>query len=179
MKRKLILTMMVICLGGWQERAIAHGANIQYKTAQAIAIQATYDSGTPMANAQVVVYAPDDPHNPWQKGTTDAKGNFRFIPDESKSGSWEVKVRQAGHGGIVTIAVDSLNTIGNKQSASQLGNQQTTEANTILARASNDQKMPQKLVAIASVIWGFIGTALFFYRLKNSNQNTEKPLELN
>jgi len=177
MNGKLILTLMFICLGGWQERAIAHGANIEYKTAPAIEIQATYDSGTPMANAQVVVYAPDDPNNPWQKGTTDEKGNFRFIPDESKSGYWEVKVRQAGHGGIVTIAVDSLNATGNQQSASQskLGNQQTTEANTILARASNDNKMPQKLVAIASVVWGFIGTALFFYRLKNYHQNTDKP----
>lgn len=171
MKRQLILSLMVICLGGWQERAIAHGAKIEYKTARAIEIQATYDSGQPIANAQVVVYAPDDPATPWIDGKTDEKGNFRFIPDTSKSGYWEVKVRQAGHGGIVTIPVDSLDATGNAKSeaGSKFENEETVRSNPILAKASRENKMPQKFVAIASVIWGFIGTALFFSRWKDKH----------
>ncbi|MDY6804496.1 MAG: carboxypeptidase-like regulatory domain-containing protein [Cyanobacteriota bacterium] len=178
MKRQLILSLMVVCLGGWQEKAIAHGAKIEYQTAPAIEIQATYDSGTPMANAQVVVYAPDDPATPWMDGKTDEKGNFSFIPDSSKSGNWEVKVRQAGHGGIVTIAVDSLNTTDNALSeASTLAtNEQSVQPNVILAQASSENKMPQRVVAIASVIWGFIGTALFFSRWKDKHQHPEDRL---
>lgn len=178
MKRQLILSLMVVCLGGWQEKAIAHGAKIEYQTAPAIEIQATYDSGTPMANAQVVVYAPDDPATAWIEGKTDEKGNFSFIPDSSKSGNWEVKVRQAGHGAIVTIAVDSLNAADNASSeAGALApNEETVQRNVILAKASSENQMPQKVVAIASVIWGFIGTALFFFRRKDKHPHPEAPL---
>ena len=38
-----------------RQQALAHGANIEYQETYAITIQAKYDDGTPMANAQVVV----------------------------------------------------------------------------------------------------------------------------
>ena len=53
------------------KEALAHGAKIQYHQTAAITIQATYDDGTPMDKAQVIVYAPSDLATPWLKGVTD------------------------------------------------------------------------------------------------------------
>ncbi len=175
MKRPLILTLMLICVGGFPERAIAHGVKIEHQTVRAVEIEAIYDSGTPMANAQIVVYAPENPASPWLKGTTDDKGKFIFIPDLSQSGYWEVKVRQAGHGGIVTIASQSLNSdIASKAPS----NTEVKEGKnqTILSNSFSRDHSLRKWLAIASVVWGFIGTAFFFYRSKNRHPHPEEPL---
>lgn len=129
--------------------ALAHGANIEVSQGQ-IQIQATYDGGDPMANAQVLVYSPENLEEPWTEGTTDDNGQFSFAPDLGQPGAWEVTVRQAGHGDIVTIPV------GESASAAGAG------AGPALAGLSPTQQW----VTIGSVIWGFVGTALFFSRGK-------------
>lgn len=137
-------------------RAVAHGANIEYQETAAITIQAKYDDGKPMAQAQVVIYAPNEPTVPWFKGTTDAQGNFTFVPDpaEQGGGNWDVKVRQSGHGSIVSIPLT-----GDKlaEAAPQ----------KLLSSAASGYSPSQKLVMAAAVGWGFIGTALFFARSKS------------
>ena len=132
--------------------ASAHGANIQYRETSAIAIQAKYDDGTPMANAQVVVYAPNDRATPWLKGTTDDAGNFSFVPDRQNVGDWDVKVRQSGHGDITSIPIadGKIADVTNSQSLSAAG-----------------YSPSQKIVMAAAVGWGFLGTALFFSRSKS------------
>ncbi|GAB4531497.1 MAG: carboxypeptidase regulatory-like domain-containing protein [Pleurocapsa sp.] len=138
------------------EPALAHGAKIQYRQTPAITIQANYDDGSPMKNAQVVVYAPSDPAAPWIKGTTDETGHFSFTPDSSITGNWDVKVRQSGHGDIITIPL----TDGKLNS----------ELNTTKAISGNNSDTSlQKIIAAAAGIWGFVGTALFFSRPKSSN----------
>lgn len=121
--------------------AIAHGANITTQTTEAIEIQATYDSGEPMGQAEVVIYAPSDPSTPWQTGLTNGAGRFSFVPDASQPGNWEVKVRQAGHGDLVTIPID--------------------HRGSVTAVTAETAPLP-RWVAIASVVWGCVGTALFF-----------------
>jgi nickel transport protein len=143
---RFLTLLVVLAVLGQGSRAIAHGVKINYQSTQALEVQANYDSGEPMANAQVTVYAPSS-SEPWLKGTTDDKGRFTFSPDATKSGNWEIKVRQAGHGGIVNIPV-------NEQGAVSL--QQGNAGNT----------PTQTAVMAASVIWGFVGTALFFARRK-------------
>ncbi|MEL6493521.1 MAG: carboxypeptidase regulatory-like domain-containing protein [Cyanobacteria bacterium J06623_7] len=137
------------------EKTLAHGAKIQYRQTSAIAIQAKYDDGTPMANAQVVIYAPSDRTNPWLKGETDAEGNFSFIPDTEPHniGNWDVKVRQSGHGNITSIPINR-------------GNLTQTTA-TQLASAGAGYSLSQKIVMAAAVGWGFVGTTLFFARPKS------------
>ncbi|MEL6441624.1 MAG: carboxypeptidase-like regulatory domain-containing protein [Cyanobacteria bacterium J06621_8] len=143
------------------DKAIAHGAYIEYEETAAVTIQAKYDDGKPMANAQVVIYAPQDPTVPWLKGNTDDEGSFTFVPDvePQNSGNWDVKVRQAGHGTIVSIP---------------LTNNKLTSANRQQLLSSTGAKAgyspSQKLVMAAAVGWGFIGTALFFARSKSSHQ---------
>lgn len=135
-------------------KTLAHGANIDYRQTSAIEIQAKYDDGTPMANAQVVIYAPSDRATPWLKGTTDEAGNFSFIPDVSPQniGNWDVKVRQAGHGDITSI---------------QVAEDQSLVSQTRLLSAGAGYSPSQKLVMAAAMGWGFIGTALFFTRSKS------------
>jgi nickel transport protein len=124
--------------------ALAHGVNIQYSSDVEITIVAKYDTGTPMAGAQVAVYAPDDPSTPWLTGVCDDEGRFSFTPDASKPGIWDVQVRLAGHGGMIHIPVggDSTATSGGLGGYSYL----------------------QIGLMAACVIWGCIGTALYFRR---------------
>lgn len=141
---KLFL-LLFIPLVGWSTKASAHGATVDYQTVQAISINAVYDGGQPMADAQVTVYAPNDPSTPWSTGTTDEQGRFTFTPDADQPGNWEVKVRQAGHGDIVTIPVGET-----------------------VAEAGSDSYTPvQKALLGAAGAWGFLGTALFFARKKS------------
>ncbi|VXD16272.1 conserved hypothetical protein [Planktothrix serta PCC 8927] len=159
MKYKWIFVILLFPILTGQERAIAHGAKAEYKITSAIEIQAEYDSGFPLKNAQVTIYAPDNPTQPWKEGITDAQGNFTFTPDTTKTGYWEVKVRQAGHGALITIPIESNNSISSKS--------------TPLTQNNAEFSPLQKGVMIASVIWGCIGTALFFQRTKASPLSSE------
>ena len=134
-----ILLMLVVPV----TTAYAHGARIEYTVDMAIEIVASYDNGEPMAGAQVVVYAPDNPSSHWLTGVCDDEGRFSFVPDTSIQGTWDVQVRQAGHGDMVHIP------IGEGKSP-----QDGASGNTVL----------QIVLTSACVIWGFIGTALFFMR---------------
>ncbi len=136
------------------EKTLAHGANIEYRQTAAITIEAKYDDGTPMANAQVVVYAPSDRATPWLKGTTDESGNFTFVPDTKPEniGDWDVKVRQSGHGDITSIPLSEGENV----------------ADTQLASGGRGYTSAQKAIMAAAGIWGFIGTALYFSRSKSS-----------
>ena len=152
---RLYFCLAILTLLSIPEKTLAHGANIQYRETSAIAIQAKYDDGTPMANAQVVVYAPSDRATPWLKGVTDSEGNFSFVPDDNpqNAGNWDVKVRQSGHGDITSIPVNQ--------------GELTSVAHTQLASAAGGYSLPQKMVMAAAVGWGFVGTALFFARSKS------------
>lgn len=159
--QKTVLPVLgLLCLVGWQSRAIAHGVAIEYRATQAYEIKAAYDTGDPMTNAQVAVFAPTDPAKPWLTGTTDAAGRFVFSP--SAPGNWEVQVRQAGHGDILVIPVESGSAAPVPAVSSSNGESAT---NPPRAAGSVGTYTPlQKGVMIGSVIWGCVGTALFFGR---------------
>ena len=124
--------------------AIAHGAHIQAQTTNAVEIQAAYDSGEPMAEATVQVFAPDDPQTPVFTGMTDESGMYVFVP--TQPGDWEVSVRQAGHGDITVIPVQ--------------------EGSVIASSFANDGGLNwgQRVVVAGAITWGCVGTALFFGR---------------
>jgi nickel transport protein len=124
-------------------QALAHGVNIEYSSDVEITIVAKYDTGTPMAGAQVTVYAPDDPATPWLTGVCDDEGVFSFTPDTSIPGIWDVQVRLAGHGGIVHIPVG--------EGAAGSG-------------GLGGYSWLQIAIMAACVILGSVGTALYFRR---------------
>ena len=125
----------------------AHGVNIEYTSDVEIEIVAKYDAGEPLAGAQVAVYAPDDPSTPWLTGVCDDQGRFSFTPDTSKPGTWDVQVRLAGHGDMIHIPIgeDIAPTDGiGGYTQLQIG------------------------LMAACVVWGSVGTALYFSRRRNA-----------
>jgi len=146
MKRKLLVALFTLVMTlSITATAFAHGAKIEYTINVAVEIRAAYDTDKPMAGGQVIVYAPDDPSTPWLEGICDDKGRFTFTPDPAIPGTWDVQVRQAGHGDIIHIPIgeDIIMTGGTGYTPLQIG------------------------LMGASVVWGFVGTALFFSRRKS------------
>jgi nickel transport protein len=128
-------------------KVFAHGASIEYEVSTVIELVATYDSGEPMAGAQFVVYAPDDPATPWLTGVCDDEGRFSFAPDSSRPGTWDVQVRQAGHGDIVHIPVGG---------------------DAVAAGGGGGYSKLQIGLMSAAVVWGSVGTALYFSRKRKA-----------
>jgi nickel transport protein len=144
-KAKLVLPFVILILASVSTTTVlAHGAKIEYTINMVVEIMAAYDSGEPMADAQVTVYAPTDLETPWLTGTTDDEGRFTFAPDSEIAGTWDVQVRQAGHGDIVHIAIGE----------------------GVASTGSTGFTTLQIVLMSASVIWGFVGTALYFSRRK-------------
>lgn len=138
--------LAAIAVVGLPLAAQAHGAHIQSRTASAVEIQASYDSGEPMAEAQVQVYAPGAPQTPVFTGVTDEAGRYVFVPDQP--GDWEIAVRQAGHGDIQVVPV-----------AAEGG---------LAEGFTNDAGLTsvQRVIVAGAVTWGCVGTALYFWRGK-------------
>lgn len=134
--------------------ARSHGAVIEYRKIPAVEAIARFDSGEPMEEAQVTVYSPEDPQTPWSTGTTDQRGHFTFVPD--RAGSWEIKVRQAGHGALVSVDVQP-SAVG---TALALG--------TASAGVGGRGNSLNRWVTIAAVTWGFVGTALYVLSRRSS-----------
>jgi len=136
--------------------AQSHAALVAAEAAQAIAINARYDTGEPMAGAQVVIYAPDDPASVWGRGTTDAEGQHVFLPDPALTGRWTIQVRQAGHGAITHVEITANGT---------------GAALAITPATPVGQSPLQRLLMVALVAWGALGTALFFRRSKGAGRD--------
>jgi nickel transport protein len=162
----------IVIFGVTATKVLAHGSIINYQPKEVIEIDAKYDNGKPMANAQIVIYSPSNPTQPWLTGMTDDKGKFIFTPDFSQVGDWTVKVRSAGHGNVINIPIESLSTqetdeINSSQSSeSQANNQIVKSPFSESGKMTSSPTMLQKLMMAATGVWGFIGTALFFSRKK-------------
>ena len=142
-----LLILFLLPLFTWPVKVVAHGSKIKYRKTQAIEIYAAYDNEQPIANGQVIIYAPEDPSNPWLTGVTDEKGYFTFIPDAAQTGNWDVKVRKAGHGAIATIPI--------------------TDSQPNQVSRQEIYTPWQKALLGVSGTWGFVGTALFFSKRKS------------
>ena len=135
---------------------LAHGADVAARVTRqvavelAVVVEATYHSGRPMAGAQVTVLAPGAPDEPWLVGQCDADGRFEFAPPVDRPGTWEVLVAHQGHGGRVSVEV--------------AGEGEETGSAVVTAEASSTAHLSvlQRVVMGACVVWGLIGTALFF-----------------
>lgn len=138
----VVLAVVLIMIIAAQE-VLAHGVDLEYYERNAIEIIAHYETGEPLAEAQVAVFAPGSPAEPWKTGLSDESGRFYFVPDPQMPGLWEVQVRQAGHGGLIRIEVG------------ENGDSRIVTGGFTFA---------QKILMAAAIIWGLIGTALFFSR---------------
>lgn len=143
----LLTVLLVPALPGY-----AHGVTVEHNLEQTatVSLVARYDSGEPMANAQVTIYAPNDPATPWDTGTCDDAGTYQFAPDPTLVGTWTVQVRQAGHGETIYIEVGNVAA--------------SPERSAMLLPTSGDLPYTplQMLLMGGAIVWGCIGTAFFF-----------------
>lgn len=185
MRRLLLPVLALACVGSWPVRALAHGITVNYQSTRAYEIEATYETGEPMVNAQVSVFSPENPAEPWLIGTTDAEGRFLFSP--STVGNWEVQVRQAGHGDILVIPVETVASptdpggagtpVPSAVESSPTAPDAIAPPEPISSGAIATLTPLQRGIMIASVIWGCVGTALFFARGKTNAVQGTIPLE--
>jgi nickel transport protein len=141
----LLLVLSLVLVLATATPALAHGTKFEYQARVSYEILATYDDGTPMSKAQVTVYAPNEPSKLWTTGTCDENGRYVLTPDTSITGEWTVQIRKAGHGGMLNIPVGE-------------NNQATT--------GSTGYTPVQLAIMIIAVLWGLLGTGLYFKREK-------------
>ncbi len=156
--RRITLFLIILLLNHFLITAVlAHGVVTSYVERRGFEIMARYDTGQPMAGAQVAVYAPVDagypPNQAWLTGVCDDQGRFAFVPNAAMPGVWSVRVRQAGHGDMLHITVDASSE---------------TEAAEALAGTTGTRGYSPLQIGLMTfcVVWGSIGSALYFSRRK-------------
>lgn len=109
MKARFIVLLALMAVIGVAPRAIAHSVETDFEfTAEGLEFTSQFSTGEPFENAEVQVFSPDNPTEPWMTGTTDENGRFSFQPDESISGEWEVRFGEGDHGDLWTVPVNEM-----------------------------------------------------------------------
>ncbi|MBK1734470.1 hypothetical protein CKO15_04050 [Halorhodospira abdelmalekii] len=150
--------------------ALGHAALLDAEATTAVRLHAHYDTGDPMAEAQVIIYAPDDPASAWSRGTTDAEGRYLFAPDPELPGRWTVQVRQAGHGAVAHVEIGPAG--GGDDTAGAEGADAAGDSAPAVVAVTGDSTESgalQRVVMVALVAWGALGTALFFWRRRRGD----------
>lgn len=149
---KRLVPVLGLLVSAWTAPSVlAHGTAVNYRvTPKAVEIDAAFDTGAPMANAQITVYSPDGSTEPWLTGKADREGHFAFTLPPDQTGTWQVKVRQAGHGKILNIPVG-------------------TENAAVEATVSSEPVSPmlRSLLGVV-VVGGFVLTAILFSSRKKT-----------
>lgn len=124
----------------------AHGTKYEILPEKVIGIKAMYDTGEPMANAKVRIFAPDETK---ASCTTESDSNGVFYLTPDRAGTWTMQVRdRGGHGMRINLPVDE--------------SMRLTQA-----RTGSGINYIQKVIAALCIVWGCIGTALYFKRKAN------------
>jgi nickel transport protein len=140
-----IVSVAIFTLLIFTSVAFAHGVEYEF-IRDNVTIKASFSGGKPFYPATFDLYSPDDYEEVYLSGETSDKGMFSFKPN--KPGKWVVMLRdKTGHGTRINIDVNKDLSIN------------TGESNSSTA-------LYQKIIMAVCVIWGFIGTALFFIRRK-------------
>ncbi len=141
-----------------QAHGVTVGATVveEVRVERRVEVRASYHSGRPMAAARAAVYAPGSGDEPWLTGACADDGSFSFEPPPGKGGEWTVRVTDRGHAGVVTIALPPPGGDGAGAPA----------RSEVRAEASSAPHLStlQRVLMGACVIWGLVGTALFFSR---------------
>ncbi len=189
-KTMLATAGVALLLIGSAAAAYAHGVIINYNIAAngQVELYAEFDTGEAMTEAQVTIYAPQDPLTPWLVGTADSEGRFLFTLDPEQLGTWDIQYRKAGHGdmihfelaaGMIDPALVNRSAIGQPaemtQPASPPPAAPASPASVVSGGSSGSSGFTslQILLMSASVIWGFIGTALYFANKSAAPHNHE------
>ncbi len=95
MKRLLFALVLCLALIGFPTQAWAHQVETFFTLGDQLEFQSMFSTGEPFAGAEVTIYAPNDPNQPWLATSTDSQGRFTFVPDESIPGDWEIAIEDS------------------------------------------------------------------------------------
>lgn len=170
MQAKLLTPIALLTILGIPSQVLAHGMSVESRRseAQVYEIKAIYDTGEAAKNAQVAIYPPGDAVEPQISGFTDAEGRFWFATPQA--GEWEVQVLQAGHGDRISVSVSPQaqpEPAAQEASPSPSPKAERLGQSDIASQTSRSNYTPlQKALMIGAIVWGCVGTALFFMRGK-------------
>lgn len=102
---KLLFPLALGLVLGLPTKVFAHAVQTNFVMTSDLELQSVFSTGEPFQQAEVKVFAPNNPNEPWLQGTTDEKGNFSFKPDPSIPGNWEVQIGEGGHADYLTVPV--------------------------------------------------------------------------
>ncbi len=118
-----------------------HETHHSVRMGKAVIIAAEHEHDDPMSFAAYKIYAPGGGTTEFQNGRTDSNGRLAFVPNVP--GEWRVKIGDGmGHGADVAVKV--------------------TPEMTIQETVQGGLHVWQKILMAASVVWGALGTALYF-----------------
>lgn len=140
MKKKFFLVPLIIL--NITAAAFSHGTKYEIVKTGRIGVKAMYDSGEAISNANVLVFPPGETSASVTE-KADSGGVFYFTPD--RAGTWTFQVRDGtGHGMRINLDIDeSLSVAGDTVQGSGVST-------------------AQKILMALCVVWGAIGTALYF-----------------
>lgn len=91
--------------------AAGHEVLHEVARGRAVAVQARYADGEPLAYVSVEVFSPADARVAHLKGRTDRNGWVAFVPDAP--GGWRVRIVDAtGHGLDTTVQIEGVDEPG-------------------------------------------------------------------
>ncbi len=110
MKRRIAFPIALMAIATFAPKVLAHMIETDFNMfEQELEFTSTFSTGEPVEEAQVLIYAPDNPDKPWGELTTDETGSFSFTPDASIPGDWEIRIeKDLGHGDIWTVPVNAM-----------------------------------------------------------------------
>ncbi len=107
MKSILTLSAVLLSLVSLPKVALAHSVETDFQSmSNRLEIKSMFSTGEAFENAPVVIYAPNNPTQPWLEAKTDANGEFVFQPDPSIPGEWSIEIGEGGHWDQIIVPVN-------------------------------------------------------------------------
>lgn len=103
----LLLVVLLVGAGSVHAHGVLLEQNIR-SDLEVVEITAVFDNGEPMAGALITVFNPRHLTHPWLTGRANGEGRFWFVPDAGQPGYWTVRVREEGHGAMISIEVPDI-----------------------------------------------------------------------
>jgi len=109
-------------------------------------IHAMFEDGTPIKNGKVLIFKPGEV-KPYKKIKTDENGFFNFIVKGKQKGLWIMQILDdTGHGLRINLPIDSNGFLSGSK------------------KIEMGTSYIQKILMALAIVWGFVGTALYFKR---------------
>jgi len=139
-----ICGLLFITVFSFSVRSVfAHGVVHEVNRENTVVIKVGYDDGEPMSYAEVKIYSPDNSKVEYQNGRTDKNGCFSFLPP--RTGEWKIVINDGmGHGVVTRVPVKEI------------------KEGLEIESSNHGLSLGQKLLIAISIVWGLVGTALYF-----------------